>query len=1151
MGISFLGAGAYVSLVWDLATTFPVAWRHSGHQDRGVRIRFLLGPAGSGKTHQCVEEARARLAASPDGAPLLFIVPKQATYQIERQILAPPGPGGFTRLRIVSFERLASLLFKMSGKAEPPLLDEEGRFMVLRSLLDQGAQELSVFSKSARRAGFAQELSRQLREFEHHQFDPGQLEALAAAEGLPSGLSGKLRDLAALWKAYRAWLKAGRLRDGNELPRAACELLATPPSGNAIYFEQIWMDGFAVLTPSERSLLTALIPKCGEAALAFCLDADDGEPLKSFSPWSVVRRTYQACRGEFQAATPEARQSVELLTRSTARGRFAGSRVLAALEAAWCPGTAAETFPEAETRQAARVVACPSPQGEAEFCAREILKFVRGGGRFREVGLVARVLPPYVTAIRRAFTRHGIPHFLDQREPVSHHPLAELTRGLLGAVAFGFRQPDLFRIFKSGFSGEDPAAIDELENLALEFGLEGRCWLETFGSRLDPKELEWSDPLRARLMEPLARLKADLGAEPPGRILAEGLRNCWEAMGVQRVVGEWAARDQSPVHATVLEQMRAWLLNLERAFDGHPLPLPEWLDVAETGLAALTVGVIPPALDQVMVGSIDRSRNPELRRVFVIGANEGVFPLAHAEESLLTEQDRLSLAERGSPLALGREDRVSLEGFFGYIACTRAREGLVITHALADVAGKRLNPSRFISHLRRILPGLSEEKIADFVLVRGGAGEVEHVSEALPDLLKWRAGGGEVPIPGLAGHAGFPAPLLRGGYLPYGGERLSAEVARELFKNRLRTSVSGMEAFAACPFKFFAQDTLHARERVLFQFERKEQGIFQHEVLSRFHRELKESGLKWRDIDPGDARDRVGRAGWQVAADQGHDPQSTPEGTRHSIAARIRVLQDYAAWAVSMNQTACEFDPELSEVALGMEGGLPGWIIPLDGGGELELRGRIDRVDVRHSPEGATQFIVMDYKSSPQKPDRVKIENGLQLQLIAYAAALRDIKAAAGALLPAGRPLLPVGAFYIPLKAKAAIAKTRGEALDKEGEEVFPHAGLFDLSALGHFDSCPGGQPSGQFQYRLTKAGAPFKGSFNALPAGQFQEWLDRVRALLAEFASRVLSGDIAVSPYRQKAHIPCGLCAHRGVCRTDPWEQSYRALAATGPEPE
>jgi ATP-dependent helicase/nuclease subunit B len=36
----------------------------------------------------------------------------------------------------------------------------------------------------------------------------------------------------------------------------------------------------------------------------------------------------------------------------------------------------------------------------------------------------------------------------------------------------------------------------------------------------------------------------------------------------------------------------------------------------------LTVGVIPPALDQVLIGAIDRSRNPELKLAIVLGLNE-------------------------------------------------------------------------------------------------------------------------------------------------------------------------------------------------------------------------------------------------------------------------------------------------------------------------------------------------------------------------------------------------------------------------------------------------------------------------------------------------------------------------------------------------
>jgi len=35
-----------------------------------VQVRFLLGPAGSGKTFRCLAEIRAALRAAPDGPPL-------------------------------------------------------------------------------------------------------------------------------------------------------------------------------------------------------------------------------------------------------------------------------------------------------------------------------------------------------------------------------------------------------------------------------------------------------------------------------------------------------------------------------------------------------------------------------------------------------------------------------------------------------------------------------------------------------------------------------------------------------------------------------------------------------------------------------------------------------------------------------------------------------------------------------------------------------------------------------------------------------------------------------------------------------------------------------------------------------------------------
>src|ERR1017187_8101026 len=77
-----------------------------------VQARFLLGPAGSGKTFRCLAEIRAALRAAPDGPPLVLLAPKQATFQLECQLLADPEISGFTRLQILSFDRLAKFIFE-------------------------------------------------------------------------------------------------------------------------------------------------------------------------------------------------------------------------------------------------------------------------------------------------------------------------------------------------------------------------------------------------------------------------------------------------------------------------------------------------------------------------------------------------------------------------------------------------------------------------------------------------------------------------------------------------------------------------------------------------------------------------------------------------------------------------------------------------------------------------------------------------------------------------------------------------------------------------------------------------------------------------------------------------------------------------------
>ena len=81
-----------------------------------MAVRFILGRSGTGKTHYCVKEVVEALTSQDETTPLLFLVPEQATYQAERSILSDGRVEGYSRLHVLSFDRLGFLVW---GKNRP------------------------------------------------------------------------------------------------------------------------------------------------------------------------------------------------------------------------------------------------------------------------------------------------------------------------------------------------------------------------------------------------------------------------------------------------------------------------------------------------------------------------------------------------------------------------------------------------------------------------------------------------------------------------------------------------------------------------------------------------------------------------------------------------------------------------------------------------------------------------------------------------------------------------------------------------------------------------------------------------------------------------------------------------------------------------
>jgi ATP-dependent helicase/nuclease subunit B len=1115
-----------------------------------VEIRFLLGPAGSGKTHRCLAEVREALHRDPDGAPLLLLAPKQSTFQLERQLLGEGSTPGWTRLQILSFDRLARMVLSEDGPME--LLDEEGRVMVLRALLRWNQPRLRLFRSSARMMGFAHELSGTLRELQRHRLGPERLEQIAAEVGAEDpSLSDKLRDLALLGRAYREWLEQHRLLDADLLPELAAERLRESEEGSA--FGAVWLDGFAEMTPQEIELLAAVVRVSRTTTLAFCLDQEIREDPPWLSTWAVVGQTARRVHVRL-AALQGATLSTEVLQRREGTGRFADQPSLSHLEATWT--RPAEAMGEARDRagNVVRLVACADFEREVEMAAREVWRHVRAGGRFRDVAVIVRALDDRDAALRRVFLRYDIPFFIDRREPLAHHPLAELTRCALRLAALTPRHEDWFGALKTGLVGVDQDVVDAWENDALAAGLGVEGWLRPSEVvvPVEPpsKGPKWQGEVD-RCAAPFRTLRTELAGEPDGFELADALRRFWSELGVQETLDAWESADarhggqlelQSRMHGTAWEQIETWLAALERGFESTRMPMGEWLAIVEAGLASLTAGVIPPSQDQVMIGAIDRSRQPELRLALVLGLNEGVFPAPARGGGILGERERDRLAAMGIGLELDRRRRVGQERYLGYVACTRSGGRLVLSWSERDEAGRPRNPSPFVAHIRAVFPGLSVDVealdgVRASMSATDVAGRVEHRSELLPWLLAQRSA---TELDGLVGDA-VGRERVRALRRETTVTQLADGVVDLLYGGSPDISVSALESLASCPFQFFVRRGLRGRERAAFEVDRRHTGSLAHELLARFHVAVLASGKQWRHLTPGEARQVLDDvAARHLGGYGGGVFTATPEA-RWEAEAVVERVRDLVGVLVGW-MADYQFDPLLAEVEFGGGSRWQPWRVEVDEEKSLRIRGKVDRVDVCRTAAGAVWYVVLDYKLRRRLLDERLVRAGIDLQLAAYALALDEVvdwESVAGS----SRSEL-AGYCYVGIGGGAERASSRSEGLaDPEpSDSPYRHRGRLRVEAAAWLDVRTPGDTSGQFALKFKKDGTPSKVG-DGRGAADFEALLSDVRAVIRDLGVRLFSGDVAVAPFRQGSRTACDQCDLRAVCRFDAWTQSFRPI--------
>src|SRR3954453_15100799 len=166
-----------------------------------MSVRLLIGRSGSGKTTICLDEIRSKLAESPEGTPIIYLVPEQMTFLSEYQLINTPGLGGMIRAQVFSFTRLAWRILQETGGMSRYHLNSTGISMLIQKIIEDKKEDLHLFERAADKSGFISQMEQMLIEFKRYCIQPSEL---AEKQGhVPEKvLKDKLHDLQLIYESF-------------------------------------------------------------------------------------------------------------------------------------------------------------------------------------------------------------------------------------------------------------------------------------------------------------------------------------------------------------------------------------------------------------------------------------------------------------------------------------------------------------------------------------------------------------------------------------------------------------------------------------------------------------------------------------------------------------------------------------------------------------------------------------------------------------------------------------------------------------------------------------------------------------------------------------------------------------------------------------
>ena len=467
-----------------------------------MRIHYITGRSGAGKTERVYQEIRTALENGEKR--LILIVPEHFTLQAERTLIQKLDQPGILDAEVLSFSRLAYKVFNTVGGIAKTRINNQGRHMILRKLLDELRDDLRVYRSVSARDGFIEKINDLLVELKRHDISPQMLYEQAEKEGNSGLLPDKLKDIALVYDSFNKYLADKYLDPEDEIN----VLIERMEEADFLKGARVWLDGFDYFTPRDIRVIDKLLALVKSLTITFTIgDEETDTDLDIFKSHQLslkkIRALAEARRIEEQFTYLSPYSNEEYIANKAPEIRHLEQEIY--------------KYPYRQYSgkvENLKVFAANNLESETEMLAAQIISLVREKGwRFNQIAVVTADMESYGSIIKRVFSEYGIPFFMDEKRPVIQNPIIDVVLVSLRVVYYHYSFEDVFRLLKTGFFQADASDIELLENYCLEFGIRGQRWHEEFNLGGDVYDLSRLNRLRKEIMTSFLALEKGVRGE--------------------------------------------------------------------------------------------------------------------------------------------------------------------------------------------------------------------------------------------------------------------------------------------------------------------------------------------------------------------------------------------------------------------------------------------------------------------------------------------------------------------------------------------------------------------------------------------------------------------------------------------------------------